>query len=68
MTAEADGSTARISLRPAEEKDIGVIREFIQELADFERLAHEVVATEALLQRALFGERPVAEAVIAEHE
>ena len=68
MTAETDGSTARISLRPAEEKDIGVIREFIQELADFERLAHEVVATEALLQRALFGERPVAEAVIAEHE
>lgn len=68
MTAETHGSTARLSLRPAEEDDIGLIREFIQELADFERLSHEVVATEALLQRFLFGERPVAEAVIAEYD
>ena len=68
MTAETRGATARLSLRPAEEDDIGLIREFIQELADFERLSHEVVATEALLQRFLFGERPVAEAVIAEYD
>ncbi len=68
MTAETRGSTARISLRPAEENDIGIIHEFIQELADFERLSHEVVATEALLQQFLFGERPVAEAIIAEYE
>lgn len=57
-----------ISLRPAEEQDIGVILEFIKDLADYERLSHEVVATEALLQQNLFGERPVAEAVIAEYD
>ncbi len=68
MTTETNGSTARISLRPAEERDIGVILEFIQDLADYERLSHEVVATETLLQRNLFGERPVAEAVIAEYD
>ncbi len=68
MTAGTRGSTARISLRPAEENDIGIIHEFIQELADFERLSHEVVATEALLQQFLFAERPVAEAIIAEYD
>ena len=55
MTAETRGSTARISLRPAEENDIGIIHEFIQELADFERLSHEVVATEALLAATRFA-------------
>ena len=57
-----------ISLRPAEEKDVSVILEFIKDLADYERLSHEVVATEKLLQRSLFGERPVAEAIIAEYD
>ena len=68
MTAEPGDSTTRISLRPAEERDIGVIREFIEELADYEHLSDEVVATEALLQRYLFGIRPTAEAVIAEYD
>ena len=39
---------------------------FIRELAEYERMAEEVVATEELLGAALFGERPVAEAAIAE--
>ena len=68
MMAEPGDSTTRISLRPAEERDIGVIREFIEELADYEHLSDEVVATEALLQRYLFGIRPTAEAVIAEYD
>jgi len=68
MTAETRGAAARLSLRPAGENDVGIIREFIQELADFEHLSHEVVATEALLRQFLFGERPIAEAVIAEYD
>ena len=38
---------------------------FVRELAEYERLAHEVVATDADMHAALFGERPVIEAVIA---
>ena len=38
----------------------------IVELAEYERLAGQVVATEELLGGALFGERPAAEALIAE--
>jgi GNAT superfamily N-acetyltransferase len=48
--------------RPA---DIPMILTLIGELAEFERLAHEVVATEASLSEALFGPRPAAETVVA---
>ena len=37
----------------------------IWDLAVYERLTHEVVATEASLQESLFGERPAAEALLA---
>jgi GNAT superfamily N-acetyltransferase len=39
---------------------------FIRELADYERLAHDVVADEAALRATLFGARPAAEVLIAE--
>ena len=55
-----------MTIRPAREADVGLILELIRELADYERLAHEVVATEERLREGLFGERPVAEAAIAE--
>ena len=55
-------------IRPAREADVGLVLGLIRELAEYERLAHEVVATEELLREALFGERPVAEAAIAEAE
>ena len=45
--------------------DVPLILELIRELADYERMADQVVATEADIARALFGERPCAEAVIA---
>lgn len=45
--------------------DIPFILTCIRDLAAFERLAHEVVATEARLQDALCGPRPLAHAVIA---
>jgi len=45
--------------------DIPTLLVLIGELAEFERLAHEVVVTEASLSDALFAERPVVETVIA---
>ncbi len=44
--------------------DVPTILSLIRELAEFERLANECVATEALLERSLFSERPAAEVVI----
>ena len=55
-----------MTVRPAREADVGLVLTLIRELAEYERLTHEVVATEELLREALFGERPVAEAAIAE--
>lgn len=54
-----------VTLRLAEEKDISLILRFIKELADYEELLHEVVATEEILRESLF-ERNAAEVVIAE--
>ena len=52
-------------IRPAEPRDVGLILELIRELAEYERMADQVVATEEGLQAALF-ERQVAHAMIAE--
>ena len=58
--------TPSITLRPATRADIPQILAFIHGLAEYEKLAHEAVATPALLERHLFGDRPAAEVVIAE--
>ncbi len=55
-----------ITLRPAVPVDIPLILEFVHELAEYEKLAHEAVATEAQFQEALFGEKPVIEVVLAQ--
>jgi len=55
---------ADFTIKPATKKDVPVILSFIKKLADYERLSHEVVATEELLQRTLFGSRRTAEVVI----
>jgi len=55
-----------LRLRPAGAADAELVLELIRELADFERLAHEVVADAAALRRHLFGERPAAEVLVAE--
>jgi GNAT superfamily N-acetyltransferase len=59
-------STAAVSIRPAAPADIPEILRFIQELAEYEKLAHEVVATEAALHEHLFGARPAAEVLLGE--
>ncbi|MFZ4690584.1 MAG: GNAT family N-acetyltransferase [Polymorphobacter sp.] len=53
-------------IRVAVPADIPTIRDLIVELAIYEREPDAVKATEADLHTALFGERPIAEAVIAE--
>lgn len=52
------------TIKPAQEKDVPLLLEFIRELAEFEKRAHEVVATEALLRENFFGKLKCAEAVI----
>ncbi len=54
-----------ITIRSATEADVPLILEFITGLAAYEKLAHEVRATEAGLRASLFGPAPGAEVVIA---
>jgi GNAT superfamily N-acetyltransferase len=57
--------TSALTIRPAAAPDVPEVLRFIRELAVYERLEHEVVATEAALHAALFGPRPYAEVVFA---
>jgi len=52
-------------IRQAEEKDVSIILDFIKQLAVYEKLIHEVIATEELLKEYLFGDIRYAEVVIA---
>lgn len=54
-----------LRLRPATADDVALVLAFIRELAEYEQLADEVVATEDALARTLFGDRPAAEVVLA---
>lgn len=53
-----------LSIRPATEADAPILLALIRELADYEKLTHEVVATEDSLRATLFGPQRVAEALI----
>ncbi len=53
-------------LREAQAEDCGLILSLIRELAEHEKLAHEIVATEEVLRETLFGEHPAAEVIIGE--
>lgn len=57
--------SAEIIIRSARPGETGIVLQFIRELAEYEHLAHEVVANEESLQRALFGPKPYAEVVFA---
>ncbi|MGH7120450.1 MAG: GNAT family N-acetyltransferase [Acetobacteraceae bacterium] len=58
--------SAAFSLRPAAPKDMATLLRLIRALAEYERLADEVHATEADLTTALFGPAPRSAALIAE--
>jgi GNAT superfamily N-acetyltransferase len=54
-----------IRVAPARETDVSLILELIRGLAEYEKLAHLVTATEEQLTRTLFGPRPAAEVMLA---
>jgi GNAT superfamily N-acetyltransferase len=55
----------RLRITRATEPDIPAILALIQALAEYERLTHEVMATEDRLRETLFGTRPSAEVLLA---
>lgn len=55
----------KTAIRSARPEDVPLILSFIRELAEYEHLSHEVVATEDRLRATLFGDRPVAKVVLA---
>jgi len=57
-----------VTLRAATVADVPRILQHIRALGEYERLAHEVVASEAQLAATLFGERPYAEVTLADLE
>jgi GNAT superfamily N-acetyltransferase len=54
------------AIRPATPADVAHIMDMIRELAVFEKLEHQVVATDALLHEGLFGTKPSCEAIVGE--
>ncbi|BCO18444.1 GCN5 family N-acetyltransferase [Alteromonas sp. KC3] len=59
--------TDTLTIRKATSDDITQIRQFILELAIYEKAEHEVEATEADLHNTLFGEGATAHCVICEN-
>jgi len=57
--------TEEVRIEAASEADVGLILQFIRELAEYDRLQHQVVATEEGLRQSLFRERPAAEVILA---
>ena len=55
-------------IRFAQVEDVGIIQQFIEGIAAYEKLSHEVETTTAKLTATLFGEKPYAEVIIAENE
>ena len=57
-------SVPHFDIRAATKADVSIILSFIKKLADYERLSHEVVASEETLRKTLFGRRRTAEVAI----
>ena len=55
----------RFTIRPATADDVPRLLAFIHGIAEYERLTHQVTATEEGLLASLFGEQPAAEALLA---
>lgn len=56
-----------LTLRFAVIEDVPIILKLIKELAEYEKLSHEVVATEEKLSKSLFGDQPAPEVIIADY-
>jgi len=57
---------ADLTIRFARPDDAPTVLQFIKDLADYEKLAHEVIAEESTLRATLFGVKPAAEVMLAE--
>ncbi|MCW8880286.1 MAG: GNAT family N-acetyltransferase [Kangiellaceae bacterium] len=55
-------------IRNGQPQDCELVLDFITRLAEYEKLAHEVVATKEQLHKTLFGEKAYAEVIIAEYK
>jgi GNAT superfamily N-acetyltransferase len=53
-----------LGIRPATIDDVPLIRQFIGELADYEKLSDQVLVDDEALRTHLFGPRPSAEALL----
>ncbi|MGI6732226.1 MAG: GNAT family N-acetyltransferase [Anaerovoracaceae bacterium] len=67
MSIYYETSTSNIRIRMAVPSDVPLILGFIKELAAYENMSDEVVATEGILMENLF-EKKQAEVIIAEHK
>lgn len=66
--AWAEGKTEKmgaIQIRSAIEQDASVVLQMIRDLAEYEKLAHAVVATEDRIRATLFGASPAADVLLA---
>ena len=64
----ATATTPRAAVRFATREDAAVIVSLIRELAIYEKLEHLATATPERLEVELFGERPICECLIGEHD
>lgn len=63
-TDHLKGNVSEFRIQPASEQDLPVVLRMIKALAEYEKLADQVVTTEASLRAALFGERRFGEVII----
>ena len=63
----SENGGGKVVVRVATVADVPLILSFIKGLAEYEKLLHEVEATEADIRRDLFGENPRCFCEIAEH-
>ncbi len=68
MGIEMTDQMEKIKIRPATQKDVPLILSLIKDLAAYERLSNEVVATEDILFDSLFGKRRFAEVIIGYYD
>ena len=55
----------QFQIRTATVNDVSLVLRFIKDLAEYEKLPHEVTATEEVLRKNLFDERKAAEVLLA---
>ena len=58
-------SGMELRIEPAAESDVPLILKFIRDLAEYEKLSHQVVATEDHIRKHVFGANPTAEVLLA---